>query len=34
MFYALFLLVDKKSFLDIIPCEPFNGTGNLVDSMN
>lgn len=33
VFYILFLSPDKKSFLTIIPCEPWNGIGNLVDSI-
>jgi len=32
-FYALFLLVNKKSSLGIIPCEPLNGMESLVGNM-
>ncbi len=32
--YVLFFLVDKKSSLTVILCEPLNGIGNLADDIN
>ncbi len=32
--YVLFFLVDKKSSLTVILCEPLHGIGNLADDIN